>query len=181
MTDNVLVDKAAWRALLLARRAQLTPEQIDEARGAVRAIVMQQVVSAGWRRVAGYEPLRTEPGSVELLESLALKGVDVLVPVLRPDRDLDWVRFGGPREPLGVQAVADVDVVVVPALAIASDGTRLGRGGGSYDRALARVAPATAVIALVYDDEFVDHLPRDAWDLPVTAAVTPAGWREVGQ
>ena len=44
---------------------------------------------------------------------------------------------------LGVDSVAEADLVLVPALAVGADGTPLGRGGGSYDRALARV-PAGA-------------------------------------
>jgi 5-formyltetrahydrofolate cyclo-ligase len=67
--------------------------------------------------------------------------------------------------------------VLVPALAVARDGVRLGRGGGSYDRALARVAPGTPRVALLFDGELVDALPADPWDVPVTDAVTPAGWR----
>ena len=39
-------------------------------------------------------------------------------------------------ERLGVDAIATADVVLVPGLAVAADGMRLGRGGGSYDRAL---------------------------------------------
>ncbi len=75
---------------------------------------------------------------------------------------------------------AAVDVVLVPALAVATDGTRLGRGGGSYDRALARVPSATPVAALLYDTEVVVHLPSEPWDLPVRAVVTPSGgWRDL--
>ena len=69
----------------------------------------------------------------------------------------------------------------MPALAVAADGTRLGRGGGSYDRALARVRADVAIAALLHDGEVVAHLPGDEWDVPVTAYVTPAaGWREIG-
>jgi 5-formyltetrahydrofolate cyclo-ligase len=131
--------------------------------------------------VAGYEPLPSEPGSYELLEELTARGVEVLVPVTLPDRDLDWRRaHSGPTDrTLGVGAVARVDCVLAPALAVAADGTRLGRGGGSYDRALARLPARTVVAALVYDDELVDALPRDAWDVAVDAVVTPSGWRDL--
>jgi len=68
----------------------------------------------------------------------------------------------------------------VPALAVAADGTRLGRGGGSYDRALPRVRGETAIVALLYSDEVRAELPSDAWDVPVTAYVTPDGWTPIG-
>ena len=64
-------------------------------------------------------------------------------------------------------------MVLVPALAVDHAGNRLGRGGGSYDRALARVGPLIPLIALVYDDELLDHVPTAPHDVPVRAAVSP--------
>ena len=68
----------------------------------------------------------------------------------------------GPR--LGPTAIGTADVVVVPALAVARDGIRLGRGGGYYDRALQHVRPDAVLVALVFDDEFVDELPTEPHD-----------------
>jgi 5-formyltetrahydrofolate cyclo-ligase len=73
-----------------------------------------------------------------------------------------------------VDAVARADAVLVPALAVDQAGHRLGRGGGSYDRALARVGPLIPLIALLYDDELVDRLPVASHDVPVRAVVRPA-------
>ena len=62
---------------------------------------------------------------------------------------------------------------------MARDGTRLGRGGGSYDRVLRRIPAGIPVAALLFEGELVDELPSDDWDMPVTAVVTPAGWYEL--
>jgi 5-formyltetrahydrofolate cyclo-ligase len=136
--------------------------------------------------VAAYEPLLTEPGSRELLAGLHGLGVSVMVPTLLADKDLDWMHWHPdpewPRPALGVDAITLADAILVPALAVASDGTRLGRGGGSYDRALARATGTAAeveVAALVFDEEFVAALPSDVWDRPVTAVVSPSGWRDL--
>jgi len=168
-------DKTELRAKLLAVRAGLPPDRIVEARARVRAHVLGRFGTA--RRLAAYRPLRTEPGSVELLDGMAARAV-VLVPLLQADRDLDWTPWptGGP---LGVDAISGVDVVLAPALAVSRSGVRLGRGGGSYDRALARVPPGVPIIAMIYDDELVDELPHDDWDVPVTGAVTPSGWHDL--
>jgi 5-formyltetrahydrofolate cyclo-ligase len=142
--------------------------------------------------VAGYLPLRTEPGSLELLAGVAERGARVLVPRVLPDRDLDWVDWephgagevdpmAPPGTSLGTGAIADADVVLVPALAVARDGTRLGRGGGSYDRALSRARPGAQLVALLYDEELVDDVPRDPWDVGVTAAVTTSGWWQLSR
>ncbi|MGI8761179.1 MAG: 5-formyltetrahydrofolate cyclo-ligase, partial [Jatrophihabitantaceae bacterium] len=76
-------------------------------------------------------------------------------------------------------AVAAADAVLVPALAVARDGTRLGRGGGSYDRALLRRRPGAPAAALLFDGELLDALPREQWDVPVQAVVLPAGWQDL--
>ncbi len=75
--------------------------------------------------------------------------------------------------PRGVTAIASADFVIVPALAVGADGHRLGRGGGCYDRALARVGPAVPTVALVYDNELLDAVPAGPHDQRVRAVVQP--------
>jgi 5-formyltetrahydrofolate cyclo-ligase len=172
-------DKQDLRDELLQERRARTLERIEEVRAAVREHVVSAAARFGWRSVAAYVPLRTEPGSVELLQTLAVSGVRVLVPITLADRDLDWSAWGS-DVPLGVDAIGTVDAVLVPALAVAHDGTRLGRGGGSYDRALTRVRPGAPIVALVYTDEVRSELPSEPWDVAVTAYVTPDGWTPIG-
>jgi 5-formyltetrahydrofolate cyclo-ligase len=59
-------------------------------------------------------------------------------------------------------------------LAVDAGGNRLGRGGGSYDRALARVGGQVPTIALLYDSELLDHVPADPHDRPVRAVARPS-------
>ena len=61
----------------------------------------------------------------------------------------------------------------MPALAVDGEGNRLGRGGGSYDRALRRATGLT--IAVLYDGERVDTVPAEPHDVRVHAVVTPSG------
>jgi 5-formyltetrahydrofolate cyclo-ligase len=71
--------------------------------------------------------------------------------------------------------------VVVPALAVGRDGTRLGRGGGYYDRALAHARPDAVLVAVVFDEELLEGVPAGPHDRRVTAVVTPtAGWWQLG-
>lgn len=172
--------KADLRAAATAARRARSDDMITAARAAVRRQVLERSQAQRWRVVAGYVPLRTEPGSVELLDALTAGGVRVLVPQLLADRDLDWSAWpDGTAETLGVDALADADAVLVPALLVDRSGMRLGRGGGSYDRALARVPAGRPVIALLFDGELTQHLPADAWDRRVTAVITPSGWHDL--
>jgi 5-formyltetrahydrofolate cyclo-ligase len=79
----------------------------------------------------------------------------------------------GPR--LGPTAIGTADVVILPALAVARDGVRLGRGGGYYDRALRHARAGAVLVAVVFDDELVDELPAEPHDRRVEAVVTPSG------
>jgi 5-formyltetrahydrofolate cyclo-ligase len=151
-----------------------------------RAVLgIPEVIAAGC--VAAYLSFGTEPATPHLVEELWSSGVRVLVPLLRSDLDLDWTEYGdktlktqnaghwaSPDGPLlGLAAIAGADVVLVPALAVDGRGMRLGRGGGSYDRALTRVPPARPVLALLYDGERPAVVPAEPHDRTVTGIVTP--------
>ncbi|MGS2614104.1 5-formyltetrahydrofolate cyclo-ligase [Micromonospora sp. LZ34] len=186
------VAKRDARTALLAHRRALTGPQRAAAAARVQAELVSLVRRLRPRRMTAYVPVGSEPGGPELPAVLAAAlppGGELLLPVLRADLDLDWAAWTGPdalvaagrgmREPagprLGVTAVAGAELVVVPALAVDRRGLRLGRGGGSYDRALARV-PATALTVVpLHDGELVEAVPAEPHDRPVRAVVTPTG------
>ncbi|MEU8223534.1 5-formyltetrahydrofolate cyclo-ligase [Kribbella sp. NPDC048915] len=137
-------------------------------------------------RIALYVSRGAEPQTGALIDWLLATHREVLLPILYADNDLGWgvapgaadlvpgrLGLSEPPTDLGSEAIATAELVICPALAVARDGVRLGRGGGSYDRALARVRPGTPIWAAVYDSEIVDHLPCDEHDYPVDAALTP--------
>ncbi|MBT2525218.1 5-formyltetrahydrofolate cyclo-ligase [Streptomyces sp. ISL-99] len=175
-------------------RSRLTRDDVEEA-GTVlarRALELPEFADAG--TVAAYVSIGSEPGTRALLDALRERGVRVLLPVLLADNDLDWAEYEGAErlararlgllEPqgarLGVQAVLEADAVLLPGLAVDGRGTRLGRGGGSYDRVLARLEAAGArphLVVLLYDEEVVARVPREPHDHPVSAVVTPGGVR----
>jgi 5-formyltetrahydrofolate cyclo-ligase len=184
----VAAEKAALRRRLLADRARLTPDQRAAAGRALREAVLElpQVQMAG--TIAAYYSLSSEPDTHGLVYALWKRGGYVLLPLLRPDADLDWASYEGPdslrpgprglaepsEPPRGMDAVTRADLVLVPALAVDRGGVRLGRGGGSYDRALARVAPGIPTIALLYDGELLDEVPADDHDQRVRLVARPS-------
>ena len=172
--------KRALRAAALRRRALLDPAEGARAQAALLAAVVEAAARPGVPGpVAAYASVGTEPGTGPLLDALP----DVLLPVLLPDGDLDWARYDGALAPgprgtlappgprLGRDAVADCRLVVVPALAVDRTGTRLGRGGGAYDRALSRTG--ALVLAALHLGELVEALPHEPHDRPVHGAVVP--------
>jgi 5-formyltetrahydrofolate cyclo-ligase len=181
-------DKAALRRRLLAARHRLSPEQRAGAGRAIRDAVLSlpQTQMAG--TVAAYYSTAAEPDTHGLIYALWKRGSYVLLPMLRPDGDLDWASYEGPdslrpgprgltepaEPPRGPGAIASADLVLVPALAVDHSGLRLGRGGGSYDRALTRVGEQVPTVGLIYDQELLARVPAWAHDQRVRLIVRPA-------
>jgi len=187
-SGGVAGEKAALRRRLLADRARLGPGQRAAAARALRDAILElpQAQMAG--TIAVYYSLASEPATHGLVYALWKRGGYVLLPLLRPDADLDWASYEGPdslrpgprgltepnEPPRGPDAVARADLVVVPALAVDHSGVRLGRGGGSYDRALSRVGAGIPTIALLYDGELLDEVPAAAHDQRVRLVARPS-------
>ncbi|WP_374028540.1 5-formyltetrahydrofolate cyclo-ligase [Streptomyces sp. NEAU-sy36] len=187
---------------LLSVRSGLPEDDVRESGRALAARALELPELARARTVAAYVSVGSEPGTGALLDALRARGTRVLLPVLLPDNDLDWgeytgqeslarVQHGGKMalfEPsgarLGPGAVTGADVVLLPGLAVDARGMRLGRGGGSYDRVLARLERAGArprLVVLLYDTEVLDRVPAEAHDRPVHAVVTPSRVRRFGR
>ncbi|CAO5245827.1 5-formyltetrahydrofolate cyclo-ligase [Frankia sp. AgKG'84/4] len=180
--------KRRLRARLLAQRRALGASRRTSwprpgsATLATRILRLPEV--AGAQCVAAYVGLPEEPDLGDLLARLVAHGTRVLLPTLRCDLDLDFrAHVGtlvpgalGTREPPAAAPAGDLaeaGAVIVPALAVDRAGRRLGRGGGSYDRALARAVGAT-VIAVIYDQELLDLVPSEPHDRSVDIIVTPS-------
>ncbi len=194
-SGNDKPDKRLLRKGFLSVRARFTEDDVRESAQLLARHALELPEMARARTVAAYVSVAGEPATGTLLDALRARGVRVLLPVLRADNDLDWGVYGGAqelaavgrpgrltlREPrgehLGPDAVLAADVVLLPGLAVDAQGMRLGRGGGSYDRVLARLTDAgadPALVVLLYDTEVVEQLPREAHDRPVHAVVTPS-------
>lgn len=181
--------KTAARDQVLAARRAISIERLGQASQAITAHLLADESVRRAATVAAYVSVGREPGTTLLLDALRDAGKRVIVPVVLPDLDLDWAVYDGPGslvnagrgllEPtgprLGVDTIATADAVLVPGLAVSSSGLRLGRGGGCYDRALARVPGGTFTCVLLHDGEVGRDVAVEPHDRPVAAAVTPSG------
>jgi 5-formyltetrahydrofolate cyclo-ligase len=96
-----------------------------------------------------------------VVEACRARGVRVVYPiVVGPELELATDPARVERVP-----VAEVDLFVVPALCFDRSGRRLGRGGGHYDRLLARRRADAWLVGICYEDRVADELPEDPWDV----------------
>ncbi|WP_227488185.1 5-formyltetrahydrofolate cyclo-ligase [Brachybacterium subflavum] len=193
------VRKRALRTGLRTERAATAHRSPDEdARLAGRADEVLALLprATGPLRIAAFDPTPTEPDVRRLLRVLADRGHRILLPV-HAGEGIDWAAwdgasplapppargFGGepsgPRE--GADALARTDLVLAPALAVDRSGTRLGHGGGYYDRALDHARTAV-VVAVVHPWEVLapGALPCEAHDRPAHAVLTTGGVERLG-
>lgn len=180
--------KGALRDAALRARALVTAEHWLDEDGERTRVFLDGVARLGPQRVALYASRPGEPSTLGIVTALQTAGIQILLPVLR--RQPDWADFtawgemtpswGGILEPtgprLGAAALAQADLIVVTCLAIGRDGTRLGTGGGWYDRALAHRRPDAPIVALSRAAEVLDTVPVLPHDVAVSAIATELGW-----
>ncbi len=186
--------KRALRARLRTQRTELARGLDERARAAAGRAIAEAVLRfvPDPCRVAAYESLPHEPPTGPLIEALLTAGHEVIVPITLEDYRLEWTYAApgtvgdeqtvtrrpleGGRQTLGTDALATCDLIVTPGLAVDRHGTRLGQGGGCYDRALAHRNPAAPVITLLHEGEFSEvDLPHEDHDERVDGYVTTTG------
>lgn len=203
MPADATAAKQALRRAALARRRLTTPDE-RRAAGIALASAAQRAGlcdgRSGSPTVAAYVSMGTEIDMAPLLQAFLDAGWRVLVPRLGRGLDVGWSALPSlgalesmgerrPGEPVrsasfGADALRAAQLIIVPALAVDAWGTRLGRGGGWYDRALRHRSPASRIVAVCWPWETlgagVGALPREAHDLPVDAVLTPEGCAATG-
>lgn len=187
--------KQQLRQLIRNSRDRLNAVQVKQAGEIIREKAL--AIAKDCHTIACYVAVNKEPPTLELIEELFQQGKRLLLPKLGPKLNRDWAYYEGlddladlspdrPKEPSGnaldSSALAAVDLVIAPALAVDSHGNRLGQGGGWYDRALPYIKPSTPIYALCYPNELITQieLPTDQYDIPVTGVITPEHCYTVG-
>lgn len=165
-------------------------ERTEDDRAAAKTGITEQLITLCEGRrptsVSCFVSVAGEPDTSGFIAWAEEQGIEVFLPVTRADGLMDWVvpsgdgfvqgPFGIP-EPLGEavspMAIGEVGLMIIPACSVARDGVRLGWGGGYFDKTLGSMDKRPPVFAVVFEDEFVDSLPSDVHDMPVTGVVTP--------
>jgi 5-formyltetrahydrofolate cyclo-ligase len=190
LPDDVTAAKNALRARLRARLGLLGPAERRARSENLVAHLRELPLWRAARRVLLFAPLPGEPDLDLLWLNAGLAGKLCAYPRVNAGQmdllavsalaDLQPTRWGLREPPLAGSdrvTLAELDLVLVPGLAFAQNGGRLGRGGGFYDRLLAAKSAATAAVGVAYDFQFAANLPLAAHDVTMNMILTDAGVR----
>ena len=191
--EQIDEEKIALRLRTRDARARRSARKRDDAAKAIAGHLLSMPEVQAAHCVSIYASRPTEPGTLPTIEALAARGVRVLLPVLGDGLERCWAVYRGaddltqrspgrPPEPSGEMlpqsSISDADVVIAPALSVDATGTRLGNGGGWYDRVLPEAKPGALLVALAFDEEVRSGsslVPRARHDYPIEVVVTPTG------
>lgn len=181
---------ALLRRQLRQQRRAVGKQQQRVAGKAIQQRIQHHAVLARAGNIGLYLSAFGEVDTQPLIEWCFRHGKQVYLPQVRHfDQKLIWLKVSRQQwqnrrfhlHRLGMQqphhqrgtAVTRLDVLVMPLLAFDKHGSRLGMGGGFYDRTLAGYALGPFRLGLAYDFQQVGQLPRAPWDQPLDAVATP--------
>ncbi len=190
------------RAAHRKRRALMTSQEREDAGTALAAhgsAWADEVTQGNAATVCVYLGVGAEPPTLPLIAALHDGGHRVLLPVCEPGRELKWVfwapgielarsRFAPILEPVGtrheIEVAGEAAALFIPATAVDLAGSRVGQGGGYYDKFLGHLASAGKHIplaAVLYDGELLPagEIPVEEFDRPVPGVVLPSGFRDL--
>ena len=185
---DIELTKSALRQRAREQRARIPADVHAEAAKSVAKHFFDAITLLPGAVVAAYWPIRDELDCRAVLTRLVDSGQPVCLPVVRGNEEPLELRLWeegaalypsgfGTLAPAETAPLAEPDVILVPLLAFDKLGTRLGYGGGYYDRTLAVLGHRPKLIGFAFSAQELDHIPRLAHDVPLHAVITEQGAR----
>ena len=183
-------DLPAIRRRILGQRRALNRQTVRAAALDATRLFWSLPESRRAQRIGVYFAVRNEFDCGPLIDSAIARARQIYLPVLhRGELRFARYRTGDPLvqnrfripEPAGQNtaelAASELDLVLAPLVAFDGNGTRLGMGGGYYDRSFRflqqrRNWSKPRLFGLAYEFQRVDQLQRRAWDIPVHGVLT---------
>ena len=172
--------KASVRAYMKSKRAENTNRDVKARLAAENFFRLLEEMGIAGTRLSAFvylsysSELSTEP----LIEECLERGIAIYAPRVM-GKEMSAVLYGddfvisgqGIREPIGEPFDGDVDLVIVPLLAVDERGNRLGYGGGYYDRYLDKHSKSLK-IGYCFDFQVLKEVPQEEGDVPLDVLVT---------
>lgn len=187
--------RADLRKKMRDSRNKLSQSEQQAAELNVTKLILQSELLTKKEHIALYLNADGELSTQTLLRALWQQNKSVYLPLMHPfakgylifqrfdvNTPLHTNRFGILEPVLNVSTlcpVAKLDAIFTPLVAFDPQGSRLGMGGGFYDRTLSQlpaehISTGTAtLIGLAHSLQCVPKLPTEAWDKPLHFVATP--------
>ena len=183
MPDSTQI-KLRLRSELRARRRALT----EQAQAAAAMATAQRITALPqWphaRRIAVYLAADGELDTGPLTDFARRQGKQLFLPVIQPDNSLHFARWHsedsltinnlGIPEP-GPDArrspARELDIIFLPLVGFDRQGSRLGMGGGFYDRSLEGIN-GPLLVGLAHSCQEAENIPQEDWDIPLDYIAT---------
>lgn len=174
-----------------ARGLERTEEERRAASSRIEEVVLERPEWKGAAVVGFYLSLPDEPQTRGLWQAARRAGKKAYLPKIDIGEGLTWWEVSAghlpettslwePSPDLSVRRSGEeIGLFLVPGRAFDPKGVRLGRGGGHYDRALAKRGRTAAVLGLFFAQQEVAELPTEPHDILLPAVVTENGWRKL--
>ncbi len=176
------MNKKALRIECLQTRKKLTLADQMTASSSICARVLELAQYQQAKHIALYKAVNSE---IDLRDLTRLPGQTYYFPVMNPGNTLLFLpttsdtafvinRFGVAEPDVNRERAImpeELDMILLPLVAFDEHGTRLGMGGGYYDRTLAHHRPPL-LIGVAYEFQRQPFIEPAAWDVPLAAVIT---------
>jgi 5-formyltetrahydrofolate cyclo-ligase len=173
-------EKSSLRKVLLERRDTTSYDYIKLASQKIHNRLKQLQVFRGAKKIACYFPIGSEVLTQDIMQELLGDGKEISLPKVMGEnlifrkigglKDLEKGEFGIMEPKDNCPEVKEIDIVLVPTVAITKNGIRLGYGHGYYDRFLSESNAKT--ISLTYSKQIVKSIPVTEKDVKIDWIIT---------
>ena len=183
---DIAQEKAKIRKEIRKRRRELSPKALSgidrslpEFISAIGDDELRSKLKKA-KRIALYRAFDGEVPVDGLAQSFMDKGIKCCFPRIENDEmvfidcnslndsefDVSVLGIKEPKKEGSIVAPEDIDVVVLPALAYNEEGTRLGAGGGYYDRYIGRMGSKRPyLLGICYEFQICSDVPSNEQDI----------------
>lgn len=174
--------KLTIRSKIRSLHTKLTQERREAAARGIFAKIETTREFSDSNYIAIYHALADEIPTIQMIERCCSMGKIVLLPRVDGEQmefyPIDKAKLSvgsfGIIEPQGVEPIdpQQIDMMIVPGVAFCSDGRRLGRGKGYYDRYLARCPETLYKIGICFGYQLIDNIPCESYDIAMDLLIS---------
>jgi 5-formyltetrahydrofolate cyclo-ligase len=185
--------KANNRKIIAEKIALMTLTQKNLATEKVTSLFCAHPLFQTSQHIACYLAQANEIDSTHLIHTLWQAKKNCLLPVLTQNKELKFASYN-PGDELKLNryqilepahttffSAERLDLVIVPLVSFDTQGNRLGKGGGYYDKTFSFRLTSTDkkpfLLGLAYQAQELHQLPTDSWDVKLDGVLTETGLR----